>query len=238
MSNREAIELIRADGVSKSYLGAAVLKNVSLSVHTGEFVLITGPSGSGKTTILNSLSGLDRPDSGSVNVRGKDIVTLTDKDRAAYRAANGMIFQRSGLMSGMTVRDNIHMTHDLTERSVDREWLHYVVSELAISSLMDKRANQVSGGQAQRIAIARALAHNPELIFADEPTAALDSEATTDVHRVLRNVVDQGTASVVMVSHDESAKEYADGIFEIRDGENAGFQSKKQHNPNIYREAV
>ena len=238
MSNREAIELIRADGISKSYLGAAVLKDVSLSVQSGEFVLITGPSGSGKTTILNALSGLDRPDRGSVSVRGKDIVTLTDKERTAYRADNGMIFQRSGLISGMTVRDNIHSVHELTGHEVDKEWLDYVVSELAISSLMNKKANQVSGGQAQRIGIARALAHKPELIFADEPTAALDTEATADVHRVLRNVVDQGAASVVMVSHDKSAKKYADGIFEIRDGENAGFRSKRQHNPNIYKEAV
>ena len=238
MSNREAIELIRADGISKSYLGAAVLKNVSLSVHTGEFVLITGPSGSGKTTILNALSGLDRPDSGSISVRGKDIVSMTDREREAYRADNGMIFQRSGLMDVMTVRNNIRSGHNLTEHSIDEEWLDYVVSELAISGLMNKKANQVSGGQAQRIAIARALAHNPELIFADEPTAALDSEATADVHRVLRNVVDQGTASVVMVSHDESAKDYADNIFEIRDGENVGFPSKEQHNPNLYREAV
>lgn len=239
INNKEFTTVIEAREISKSYLGAEVLKRVSLNIFPEEFVLIAGHSGSGKTTLLNMLSATDRPDEGSVMVNGRDITALSDKQRTAYRSESGLIFQRSGLLGGMTAQENIMRVHELADRPIDFEWLDYVVQELSISALMKKRASQMSGGQAQRIGIARALAHQPHLIFADEPTASLDAESTHDVHRVLRNVVDHSKASVVMVSHDPVSQDYVDGVFTMDDGIVKDFEkTTPMPERNLLKEAV
>lgn len=239
INNKEITPVIEAREISKSYLGAEVLKRASLNIFPEEFVLIAGHSGSGKTTLLNMLSATDRPDEGSVIVNGRNIAALSDKQRTAYRSESGLIFQRSGLLGGMTAQENIMRVHELADRPIDFEWLDYVVQELSISALMKKRASQMSGGQAQRIGIARALAHQPHLIFADEPTASLDDESTHDVHHVLRNVVDHSKASVVMVSHDPISRDYVDGIFTMNDGIIKDFENTTPlPRQNILKEAV
>ena len=209
--------MMQLEHVGKSYNGSKVLDDANIEIYSNEFTLITGASGSGKTTMLNMLSSVDVPDEGAVLIDNKDITLLNDHERVKYRAKNGQIFQRSGLLGGLTAEENIVAIHNLSGNSIDTAWVDYLISELAIGALMKKRISEVSGGQAQRIGIVRALAHKPKLVFADEPTASLDSDSKHDVHRLLRNVSEEGS-SVVMVSHDEISPQYADVIFQMNDG--------------------
>lgn len=211
---RPAIEV---RDTTKRYLAKTVFSNLSLDIEPGKLTLVTGPSGSGKTTLLNIMSGVDLPTSGEVTVDGSDITKLSSRGRSRYRAITGQIFQRSGLISGLTAMDNIRLVHDLSEQQVDEEWTDYLVSRLGIDDLMNNRATHLSGGQAQRVAVVRALAHFPRLVFADEPTASLDTESKKDVHETLRFVADTG-ATVVMVSHEDMSKDYADRTIEMKDG--------------------
>lgn len=208
---------IEVRDATKRYLAKTVFSNLSLDIEPGKLTLVTGPSGSGKTTLLNIMSGVDLPNSGEVIVGGNDITKLTSRGRSQYRAATGQIFQDSGLISGLTAKDNIQLVHDLSEQQVDEEWTGYLLGRLGISDLMDNRATHLSGGQAQRVALVRALAHFPRIVFADEPTASLDTESKKDVHETLRFVADTG-ATVVMVSHEEMSKDYADRTIEMKDG--------------------
>lgn len=209
--------MMRLDHVEKSYTEVKVLDDVSLEVFSEEFTLITGPSGSGKTTLLNMLSSVDTPDEGLVYAVGENIAAMNLKQREKYRARNGQIFQRSGLLGGLTAEQNITAIHDLSGNVIDSAWVNYLITELAIGGLMKKRISEVSGGQAQRIGIVRALAHKPKLIFADEPTASLDADSKHDVHSLLRSVSENGSA-VVMVSHDEISRQYADVVFHMDNG--------------------
>ena len=211
---RPAIEV---RDVTKRYMARTVFENLSLNIEPGKLTLITGPSGSGKTTLLNLMSGVDIPNTGEVIVDDSDITKLSRRGRAAYRAATGQIFQRSGLISGLSAMDNIRIVHDLAEQEVDNEWTDYLLGRLGIGDLINERATQLSGGQAQRVAVVRALAHFPRIVFADEPTASLDSESKKDVHETLRFAADTGS-TIVMVSHEEMSKDYADRIVEMRDG--------------------
>lgn len=211
---RPAIEV---RDVTKRYMTRTVFENLSLDIEPGKLTLITGPSGSGKTTLLNLMSGVDTPNTGEVIVDDSDITKLSRRGRAAYRAATGQIFQRSGLISGLSAMDNIRIVHDLAEQEVDNEWTDYLLGRLGIGDLINERATQLSGGQAQRVAVVRALAHFPRIVFADEPTASLDSESKKDVHETLRFAADTGS-TIVMVSHEEMSKDYADRIVEMRDG--------------------
>lgn len=211
---RPAIEV---NNVTKRYMARTVFENLSLDIEPGKLTLITGPSGSGKTTLLNLMSGVDTPNSGEVIVGESDITKLSRRNRSLYRAATGQIFQRSGLISGLSAMDNIRLVHDLAEQDVDEEWTNYLLARLGIGDLIDERVTQLSGGQAQRVAVVRALAHFPRIVFADEPTASLDTESKKDVHETLRFVADTGS-TVVMVSHEEMSQDYADRTIRMRDG--------------------
>lgn len=217
MSHEFQQPAVAVNNVTKRYRARTVFEDLSLDVEPGKLTLITGPSGSGKTTLLNLMSGVDTPNSGEVVVGGTDITKLSRRGRAAYRAATGQIFQRSGLIAGLSAMDNIRIVHDLAEQEVDKEWTKYLLGRLGIGELIHERATQLSGGQAQRVALVRALAHFPRIVFADEPTASLDTESKKDVHETLRFVADAGS-TVVMVSHEEMFKHYADRVVEMRDG--------------------
>lgn len=208
---------MRLEHINKSYTDVKVLIDVSLEIYSEELTLLTGPSGSGKTTMLNILSSIDMPDEGAVYANGRDISRISKKQREQYRANNGQMFQRSGLLGGLTAEENIAAMHDLSGVMIDQEWVSYLVTELAVGGLMKKRINEVSGGQAQRIGIVRALAHKPELIFADEPTASLDIDTKHIVHRLLGSIAKTGP-SIIMVSHDEISSQYADAVHEMHDG--------------------
>ncbi len=209
---------IKTRAVSKSYLGTTVLHVVDLDVSSGSLTVLTGPSGSGKTTLLNLVSSLDRPDVGEITVGDVDVAGLTDKERTRFRAGHGHVFQRSGLLGGLTIRENIEAGHTITGRPVDAGWVSHLIDRLEISDVLDARASRVSGGQAQRAALVRALAHRPSVVFADEPTASLDTTSTHTIHELLRDIsLTEGTTTL-MVSHDEISTQYATHSVRLVDG--------------------
>ena len=203
--------------VTKKYQRKTVFENLSLEVESGMFTLLMGPSGSGKTTLLNLMSGLDTPDSGEVVREGRDITKLSKTERGLFRAASGLVFQRPRLIGGLSARRNIEIGHELTGHHIDEAWTDELVDQFRVSRILEQPASQLSLGQAQRIATISALAHRPSVVFADEPTASLDTDASRDVHNVLRHAANDGT-TIVMVSHDESARQYADVVFPMKDG--------------------
>lgn len=207
-----------ATGVTKSYAGTTVVDNVSLAIPSGGLTVITGPSGSGKTTLLNILSAIDTPDSGKVKAGSIKVTKLKAAKRDAYRATTGHIFQRSGLIAGLTAGDNIRAIHALNGTPIDEAWLTHLLDRLGVAQLVDAPATQLSGGQAQRIALIRALAHHPRIVFADEPTASLDTTSKKEVHEVLREVAREGGTTVILVSHDAISTQYADIVATMRDG--------------------
>ncbi|GAB3865421.1 ABC transporter ATP-binding protein [Nocardioides maradonensis] len=210
--------MIRIEGVSKAYGTTRVLSDVSVDVEEKRLTLITGPSGSGKTTLLNLVAAIDRPDTGSVQVGDHRVTDLRGRDRSRYRAAVGLVFQRSGLLGGLTARQNIEVGHRLNRSRVDEGWLADLADRLGVAHVLDQLAAGLSGGQAQRVALLRAVAHRPELVLADEPTAAVDSEAKGAIHDLLRWLVDRHGVTVVVVSHDEISSTYADRVVRLVDG--------------------
>ena len=216
--------LVRAAGVSKSYGEGsgrvAALVDVTVDVSGGELVAVTGPSGSGKTTLLHCLAGLTAPDAGSVVFDGSDLATLSDDARTDVRRTGmGFVFQRLNLVPALTVAENVELP--LVLAGLDRAEVRSRTDEVLTRTGMAERAGSypdaLSGGQLQRVAIARAVATGPRVVWADEPTGALDSAAAADVMALLRGLVDDGTA-VVVVSHDPAVAERADRVVSLRDG--------------------
>ena len=197
------------------------LSNVTFSVEEGEFVAIMGESGSGKTTLLNILASLDRPTSGEVLLEGKNIVHLTEKEISAFRRKNlGFVFQDFNLLDTFSLRDNIYLPLVLTGedyREMEQK-IRPIAQALKITELLDKFPYEVSGGQKQRAAVARALITNPKLILADEQTGALDSRATYVLLKLFSQINAEGQ-TVVMVTHSTKAASHANRILFIKDGE-------------------
>ena len=181
------------------------LSNVTFSVEEGEFVAIMGESGSGKTTLLNILASLDRPTSGEVLLEGKNIVYLTEKEISAFRRKNlGFVFQDFNLLDTFSLRDNIYLPLVLTGedyREMEQK-IRPIAQALKITELLDKFPYEVSGGQKQRAAVARALITNPKLILADEPTGNLDPRYSWEIMKLLEKINEQGT-TVIVVTHNK-----------------------------------
>ena len=197
------------------------LTNVSFSVEQGEYVAIMGESGSGKTTLLNILAALDRPTGGKVMLDGKDLSLVKEREIAAFRRDHlGFVFQEFNLLDTFSIKDNIFLPLVLGRKSV-REMkarLTPIASKLGITDILEKFPYEVSGGQKQRAAVARALITNPRLILADEPTGALDSRSTTGLLRVFGEINREGQ-TILMVTHSTRAASHAGrGLF-IKDGE-------------------
>lgn len=196
------------------------LKDVTFSVEEGEYVAIMGESGAGKTTLLNILAALDEPTSGSVILDGKDISGIKESALAEFRRENlGFVFQEFNLLDTFTVKDNILLPLVLSgKRPAEMEKrLAPVVKALGIEDLTDKYPYEISGGQKQRAAVARALITHPRIIFADEPTGALDSKSTDELLRVF-SVINRRGQTILMVTHSVDAASHADRILFIRDG--------------------
>lgn len=219
---RETVPLTPQDisiyDVTKQFTGKVALDNVSLDIQSNELTVINGPSGSGKTTLLNVMSGIMRPDSGTVYFGYDEITTMPDDELTQFRACNGQAFQRSGLIAGLTARKNILYPHTMTGSPVDAPWTAYLCQRLDIVDVLDQPASELSGGQALRVSVARALAHRPGILFADEPTASLDTESKHHVHGILKTLTDEDELTVVMVSHDEISEAYADRVIRLQDG--------------------
>ena len=197
------------------------LKNVSFSVEQGEYVAIMGESGSGKTTLLNILAALDKPTGGSVILDGKDLSTVRESDVAAFRRDNlGFVFQDFNLLDTFSLEDNIYLPLVLAGRKHGEmhRRLNSVAMQLGISSLLKKYPYEVSGGQKQRAAVARALITNPKIILADEPTGALDSRATDELLRLFSDI-NSGGQTILMVTHSVKAASHANRVLFIKDGE-------------------
>lgn len=221
------MSILEVRGVQKIYTPrfggnkVEALKNVSFRVEEGEYVAIMGESGSGKTTLLNILAALDRPTSGSVILDGKDLAMIKESQVAEFRRDNlGFVFQEFNLLDTFTLEDNIFLPLVLAGRSYQEmnARLQPVASQLGITELLKKYPYEVSGGQKQRAAVARALITNPKLILADEPTGALDSRATDELLRLFAKI-NQAGQTVLMVTHSVKAASHAGRVLFIKDGE-------------------
>ena len=219
------MQILEVNGLRKVYTtrfgGASVeaLRNINFSVENGEYVAIMG--GSGKTTLLNILAGLDKPTSGSVLLDGKDLASIREADRAAFRRDHlGFVFQEFNLLDTFSVEDNIYLPLVLAgvpqkELSVR---LEPIAARLGITELLKKYPYEISGGQKQRAAVARAIITNPRLLLADEPTGALDSKATDELLRVFSDISRSGQ-TILMVTHSVRAASRAGRVLFIKDGE-------------------
>lgn len=196
------------------------LSDVSFSVEQGEYVAIMGESGSGKTTLLNILASLDKPTSGEVLLNGKNIVSIKEKEISAFRRNNlGFVFQDFNLLDTFSLKDNIFLPLVLSGKKFDEmnERLQPLAKKLGIADLLEKYPYEVSGGQKQRAAIARALITNPQLILADEPTGALDSHSSDELLQLFEDINNEGQ-TILMVTHSTKAASSAKRVLFIKDG--------------------
>ena len=207
--------------ITKSYNSAPVLTGISLNIEPGETVAVMGPSGSGKSTLLHCMSGVLLPDDGDVIVGDTKINSLSDADRSALRLHDfGFVFQDGQLLPELTARENVALPMILQgkKRSKSLALADDVLSRLGLKDLTRRRPGQMSGGQAQRVAIARAMAGEPGVIFADEPTGALDQSTGHEVMQQLIALVEQTGTTLVMVTHDVRVADWCRRRVEIRDG--------------------
>ena len=196
------------------------LKNVNFSVEEREYVAIMGESGSGKTTLLNILAALDRPTSGKVYLKGRDLSGIKEKELAVFRRQNlGFVFQDFNLLDTFSLKDNIFLPLVLSGRKYEEmeAKIHPIAQKLGIETLLNKFPYEVSGGQKQRAAVARALISKPQLILADEPTGALDSKAADELLTLFHTINDDGQ-TIVMVTHSVKAASTAKRVLFIKDG--------------------
>ena len=199
-----------------------VLKGIDLTVLEHDFIAIMGPSGSGKTTLLNILSSIDKPTQGSVLIAGKDITRVSNRELSQIRRDKiGFIFQDYNLLDTMTLQDNIALPLSLnsTDSRVCFEKTVKLARSFGLVEHLSKYPYQLSGGQKQRGAACRALITNPEIIFADEPTGALDSKSGKELLECLRNVNERGMAAILMVTHDAFSASYAKDVYILSDGQ-------------------
>lgn len=199
------------------------LDGVSMEIKKGTLAILKGRSGSGKTTLLNILSALDMPTDGSVQFLDKNLEQMTEKDREMLRRYEmGFVFQSIALIPTMTAYENVEFALRLAKNDVINENTHDRVSELlervGLSKRMDHMPDQLSGGEQQRVAIARAVVHSPKVVFADEPTGALDTAAGFEVMRLFRELIDDEDITIVMTTHDPNLMELGDEVFELSDG--------------------
>ena len=213
----------RAIDLSKIYgKGDAVvhaLDRISVEFESGRFTAVMGPSGSGKSTLMHCMAGLDTPTSGRTFVGDREIGHLDDAGLTQMRRDQiGFVFQSFNLIPTLTARENITLPRDLAKTKYDQGWFDYLVEQLGIGNRLSHRPNEMSGGQQQRVACARALIARPDLIFADEPTGNLDSNASAEMLEFLRRSVTDLHQSIVMVTHDARGAAYADRVVFLADG--------------------
>jgi putative ABC transport system ATP-binding protein len=211
------VQLCKTYGTGQSAVRA--LDDVNVTFETGRFTAVMGPSGSGKSTLMHCMAGLDRPTSGTTFVGGQDIGQLDDGGLTRLRRDRiGFVFQYFNLVPTLTAGENITLPADLAGRKADRDWVGYLAEQLGITKRLGHRPPELSGGEQQRVACARALVNKPELIFADEPTGNLDSNASAALLAFLRRSVRDLGQSVVMVTHDPRSAAYADRVVFLADG--------------------
>ncbi len=220
------MSILEAQKIYKSYGNKfnrqEVLKGIDIQVEEGDFVSIMGASGSGKTTLLNVLSSIDKVSQGMIKINGKDIVGMKEKQLAEFRKNHlGFIFQDYNLLDTLTVKENILLPLSITKtpKKEAEQKFHQLATELGIAEIKDKYPNEISGGQKQRTSAARAFIHNPSIIFADEPTGALDSKSASDLLNKLSGLNEKLGATIIMVTHDPVAASFSRRVIFIKDGQ-------------------
>nr|WP_263324605.1 ABC transporter ATP-binding protein [Neobacillus sp. Marseille-Q6967] len=233
------MRILEANKIYKSYGNKfnkqEVLKGIDISIAKGEFVSIMGASGSGKTTLLNVLSSIDKVSNGTIIIDGKEMTGMKEKQLAEFRKHYlGFIFQDYNLLDRLTVKENILLPLSITKtaKALANQKFEQVAKELGIYDLKDKYPNEISGGQKQRTSAARAFIHEPSIIFADEPTGALDSKSASDLLNKLSEMNKKHQATIMMVTHDPVAASYSSRVIFIKDGQiytqlNKGEQSRQ-----------
>ncbi len=215
--------LIEMKNVTKDFLNGEevihALKKTNFSAGEGELVAIIGPSGSGKSTFLTILGGLQRPTTGQVLINGKPFSQLSDKQKTKVRFSQiGFILQQSNLIPFLNVRDQLLLHNRISKQKPNKEWLEDLLTSVDVKRLEKKYPNELSGGERQRVAIAKALYHNPSVVFADEPTASLDTKKAFDVIKLLQSETKRQKKATIMVTHDERLIDYCDKVYVIVDG--------------------
>ncbi|GLO65296.1 MULTISPECIES: ABC transporter ATP-binding protein [Oceanobacillus] len=241
------MSILQAQQVYKSYGNKfnrqEVLKGIDLTVDKREFVGIMGASGSGKTTLLNVLSSIDKVSQGKIQIEGKEFTSMKDKQIAEFRKQHlGFIFQEYNLLDTLTVKENILLPLTVQKISKTDAQIRFqqVAQELEIFDIRDKYPNEISGGQKQRTSAARAFIHNPSMIFADEPTGALDSKAASNLLNRLVDLNEKRASTIVMVTHDPLAASYCSRVIFIKDGRiysqlNKGDETRKSFFDDIIK---
>ncbi|WP_411334211.1 ABC transporter ATP-binding protein [Metabacillus indicus] len=241
MSILEAAKLQKSYG--NKFNKQDVLKGIDLSILEGEFVSIMGASGSGKTTLLNVLSSIDKVSGGTIRIENKEMTGMKEKQLAEFRKHHlGFIFQEYNLLDTLTVKENILLPLSISnvpKKEADQRF-DILANELGIAELKDKYPNEISGGQKQRTSAARAFIHEPSIIFADEPTGALDSKSAADLLNKLTDLNAKRKATIVMVTHDPAAASYCSRVIFIKDGQiytqlNKGGQSRQDFFKDIMK---
>jgi putative ABC transport system ATP-binding protein len=212
-----AVDLRKTYGEGQATVHA--LAGIDVAFERGRFTAVMGPSGSGKSTLMHCMAGLDRPTSGQAFVGDLDIGSLDDRGLTQLRRDRiGFVFQSFNLVPTLTAGENITLPADLARKPVDKEWFDYLVAQLGIGDRLSHRPSEMSGGQQQRCACARALINRPDLVFADEPTGNLDSNSSAEMLGFLRRSVTEVGQSIVMVTHDPHGASYSDRVVFLADG--------------------
>lgn len=217
------------------------LNNISFSIENGEFVGIMGPSGSGKTTLLNMISTIDKPTTGKIELKGKNPLSLKGEELALFRRRElGFVFQDFNLLDTLTIGENIVLPLTLDKVSIKKqdEKLNEVSKILGIEDLLNKRTFEVSGGQAQRTAIARALINKPSILLADEPTGNLDSKSSKTVMELFQKINKENKVTTMMVTHEPLVASYCNRILFIKDGAIYNEIYKENSREQFYQEIM
>lgn len=231
------MSLVEVNNLSKNYEMGSVtinaLKNVSLEIEQGTFVSIIGPSGSGKSTLLNLIGCLDRPSKGSIKVVGEEIGHLNRKERAGFRGEHlGFVFQNFNLIPVLTVYENVEypllMVKDNDSKN-SKELILELLEAVGVLDQKNKFPSQISGGQMQRVAVARALVTHPKLVIADEPTANLDHDTAYKIIDLMKTMKDKWNSTFVFSTHDPKIINEAEIIFTLEDGNITGKEDRRQH---------
>lgn len=221
------MEIIKFEHVSKIYGDGdhelKALDDVDLTLEQGKFIVILGPSGAGKSTLLNLLGGLDVPTSGKIIVDGKDIATLNNDELANYRASKvGFIFQFYNLIPTLTVLENVSLINEIAPDVIDAK---KVLNDVGLGDHLNNFPSELSGGEQQRVSIARALAKNPQIILCDEPTGALDSKTGVMILKLLLDSAKNSGKTVVVVTHNQNIARIADVVIRVKNGKIKSYEN-------------